>query len=184
MLSHLFFMDASIDGNMLLKKTELTNRPLLPSITFFFENEELENNNLISYYCFNKQYSNANNLECIPPSSITGENILLNGHVESQKCTTRKMFYGKGPEIERLRNVPHFREPYENLEMFIRLGKPDKATINEIGEKYNEYFHDDIKNKICPKFGRDQKRNKSLAIWFFEDNKHIIIPWLEGIVES
>lgn len=102
-----------------------------------------------------------------------------------KKKQSRKIIYGKGFESERLRMLPHFNQPYKHIEMFIRLGMPSKSKINFLGQKYNEHFEKEIKELNYPLFGRDQKRNKTLAIWFFEDNKYIIIPWLReiGVIE-
>ena len=93
----------------------------------------------------------------------------------------RMMIFGKGTETERLKKLPHFGHDYENTEIYQLLGKPDKKTINRLGIMYNRNFQLDILQKKYPKYGRDQKRNKAIAIWFFEDNKQIIIPWLQSI---
>lgn len=95
-----------------------------------------------------------------------------------KKHISRRIMYGKGPENQRLRQSPHFQQPIENTEMYNLLGKPDKIFLNKLGERYNERFHQSIKKKLLPKYGRDQKRSKYLAVWFFEDYKHIIYPWL------
>lgn len=138
--------------------------------------------------------------EKLSHSSLLSENLKLkygenmaNSSVKSlpqtrktrykKEVKTRKNIYGKGPEFERLKKLPHFNQPYQNIEMFLRLGKPNKFAINQLGEKYNLRFANEIKELKLPLFGRDQKRNKSLAIWFFEDHKNVIIPWLRSIME-
>ncbi|KAK8892932.1 hypothetical protein M9Y10_030184 [Tritrichomonas musculus] len=138
--------------------------------------------------------------EKLSHSSLLSENLKLkhgenmaNSSVKSlpqtrkarykKEVKTRKNIYGKGLEFERLKKLPHFNQPYQNIEMFLRLGKPNKFTINLLGEKYNLQFANEIKELKLPLFGRDQKRNKSLAIWFFEDHKNVIIPWLRSIME-
>lgn len=95
--------------------------------------------------------------------------------------SSKKEIYGKGLEFQKLKKLPHFGQPFDDLEMFIRLGRPDKQTINDLGKKYNEHFSNEIRDQILPKFGRNQSRNKTLGIWFFEDCKEHIIPWLKEI---
>lgn len=110
-------------------------------------------------------------------------NNLISSNIKSLQINkkSKKTIYKKGPEFQRLLSNPHYGESYENLEIYNRLGKPGKKDIMELGEEYNKHFKMQIENHIYPKFGRDQKRNKALAIWFFEDCKRFIIPWLNEI---
>ena len=100
-------------------------------------------------------------------------------HNDINFIKTKKYIYGRGAEAQKMRKLPHFGEPYQKLEMFLKLGKPRKKEIIKLGEMYNDYFKQEIKDLIYPKFGRNQKRSISLAIWFFEDHKEYIIPWLK-----
>ena len=59
--------------------------------------------------------------------------------------------------------------------MYKILGRQYKSRINKIGDKYNNRFEKEIKDGLYSKFGRDQKRNKALAIWFFEDRKAQVV---------
>lgn len=97
------------------------------------------------------------------------------------KIYSKKEIYGKGNEAQKLKKLPHFNEPFEDLEMYILLGRPDKKRINEIGEEYNIRFRNEIKEGLYPKFSRSQKRNKALAVWFFEDCKTNVKSWLKEI---
>lgn len=105
--------------------------------------------------------------------------------IETAKCSvskSRKDIYGKGGERKKLLNVPHFRESVSDCEIYKQLGYPTKDFLIELGNKYNIYFKTSNKSTSqYPQFGRMQKRNKGLAIWFLEDNKNIICPWLKSI---
>lgn len=96
---------------------------------------------------------------------------------------TKKFKYGNGEETQKLRRLPHYGQPYNKLEIYIKLGRPNKNKMLKLGDKYNEYFNKEIKEQIYPKFGRNEKRNMSLAVWFFEEHKDYIIPWLKKIGE-
>lgn len=147
--------------------------PILPSIL----------NNFQTY-----QQNNDYNQRGIYFSQFGGSYILSSTEINQRiqqnsknEIHSRKNIYGKGPEIKRMMMLPHFRQPVANLEMFHYLGKLEKNEINDLGSKYNIQFQEEIKGKNYPRFKREHKRNKNLAIWFFEDIKHLIIPWLKEL---
>ena len=108
----------------------------------------------------------------------------INPNVEQlQDIGSKRFKYGNGEETQKLRRLPHYGEQYHKLEIYIKLGRPTKKKMNELGEKYNEFFSKEIKEHNYPKFGRNEKRNLSLAVWFFEDHKEYIIQWLMKIGE-
>lgn len=110
---------------------------------------------------------------------LCSKNSNIYDFINKNYIKSKKEIYRKGSEHQKLSKLPHFNEPYDDLEIFKILGRPDKSRINEIGENYNDHFRKEIKDGLYPKFGRDQKRNKALAVWFFEDCKTHIISWLK-----
>lgn len=102
--------------------------------------------------------------------------IIINTNEKKRK--TREN-YGNGPESEYLKkNFPHYKEPYSNCDVFIRLGKPNKKSMISLGEQYNDKFKKEIKSNLLPEFSRYHKRNYGIAVWFFQDIFNYIFPWL------
>lgn len=100
---------------------------------------------------------------------------------EPSNLKSRKQIYGKGFEHQRLKALAHYNEPFDHLEIYELLGRPNKARINEIGEEYNIRFRKEIKTKEYPKFTRNHRRNKSLGVWFFNDCDSEVKSWLKEI---
>lgn len=88
--------------------------------------------------------------------------------------------YGYGPEFEKLKKMPHYRQPYVNCPVYHALGRPSKDFMNKLGDEYNKFFHIYILSRKMPKFNRNHKRNLGLAVWFFEDIFPMIYPWLKA----
>lgn len=91
---------------------------------------------------------------------------------------SKKEIYGKGYEHNKLLNLSHYNEPFEDRHLYKALGSPNKDDLLLLGKMYNERFCLEIKLKKYPKFKRDHSRRKDLAYWFLDDNSEIVIPWL------
>ena len=101
----------------------------------------------------------------------------------NRQSNSRSMSYTNGNETQHLVRYEHYNEPFENCEFFKSIKQKNqcnkyKEKINQIGEKYNNDFRNQIKNRTLPKFKRDFKRNLGLAVWFFEEIAPSIYPWL------
>ena len=116
-----------------------------------------------------------------PNNNLFKSTFSKNPNIEQLKdiIGSKKNIYGHGLESQRLNKLPHYNQPFDKLEILIKLGRPNKRKMNELGEMYNENFREEIEKRIYPKYGRNEKRSMSLSVWFFEDHKEYIIPWLK-----
>lgn len=99
----------------------------------------------------------------------------------NKTASQRVLTYRKGKETARMKQqCPDYNRSYEECEVFKIIGKKggNKAIFAALGENYNVFFYDAIKSQKLPKFGRNEKRNLSVAVWFFERIKDKIYPWI------
>lgn len=107
-----------------------------------------------------------------------------NSSPAAQEKSSHALIYKKGKEAERMqRKYVHYNHTYKNCEIYKEIQSKTKdhkikEKVNEIGEKYNEYFKVLISDKKFPYFGRDFKRNLGLAVWFFQDMMFYIRKWI------
>ena len=118
--------------------------------------------------------------EPVSTSDVDIENVLTQPlEIKASKKTKvndRSQIYGHGCESNRRRTRScHYKQPYDDLQVYVLLKRPNKEYLIELGAKFNSKFRDG------PIFGRDQKRSKEEAAWFFEDHKKIVSPWLKGL---
>lgn len=97
-----------------------------------------------------------------------------------QTKVSRSIKYGKGKEVDRLKENPYYNIPFKDCEVLKLIGHQGKNQIifNQLGKDYNMHFYNEILYGNLPKFGRNERRNLGLAVWFFEKLLQIIKPWL------
>lgn len=89
--------------------------------------------------------------------------------------------YKKGFETARLKEVPGYDYNFEEDSFYQLTGKKKLEYYIGIGKKYNIDFYKRIHSKEnpLPKFGRNQKRNKSICIHFLHGLYDIFPEWFQ-----
>lgn len=95
-----------------------------------------------------------------------------------------KIRQGLGEETKKMKENRDYRVPYCNCIVYPLLKTLKNEGLKKLGEKYNESFKKEIKERKLPKFGRTEKRNKGIAIWFFEHLIHVIYGWLQIEIQN
>ena len=154
--------------------------------TDFFNNEESYLDWESDGDIFDDQFENTQ-LNCEPKIDISEQNSSNNSTFKeqinlknNQLNKKKKIKQGHGEESKKMKENIFYHVPYSNCEVYSLLKHYKNDGLKKIGEKYNEHFQKQIKENKLPKFGRTEKRNKGIAIWFFERIKCVIFTWLQN----
>lgn len=96
----------------------------------------------------------------------------------------RKLQSGFGEETKKLQSHMDYRVPYYNCFVYPLLKNLKNEELKKLGTDYNEHFKKEIKARQLPKFSRTEKRNKGIAIWFFEHVRHTVYGWLQNEIQK
>ncbi|KAK8887387.1 hypothetical protein M9Y10_038427 [Tritrichomonas musculus] len=158
-----------MDGKML---NNLKNIPETESLSFTFSSKnEFDSDTFFDISddkCFDYSDEQPSNELGIQLSKIS------NNIIEKPK----KIKQGLGNETEKMKGNRYYRVPYNKCAVYPLLKKYKRVGLIKLGSNYDEYFKDEINSNLLPRFGRIQKRNKGIAIWFFENIKNSIFEWL------